>query len=80
MNFTAYITVGLKEGMLDPEANTILKALNNQGFDVKSLKAGRRFTVVFDAPTKDDAYAMAEAMCIDFLANPVIQRYDIEVL
>jgi phosphoribosylformylglycinamidine synthase len=38
MNFTASITVGLKNGMLDPETNTILKALNNQGFHAETFK------------------------------------------
>ncbi|MCL2460561.1 MAG: phosphoribosylformylglycinamidine synthase subunit PurS [Euryarchaeota archaeon] len=80
MNFTASITVGLKDGMLDPEANTILKALNNQGFHAETLKAERKFTVTFLALNKDDAHAQAVSMCEQLLANPVIQRYEIEVL
>lgn len=80
MNFTAYITVGLKDGMLDPEANTILKALNNQGFRAEQFKAERKFTITFDALSREDAQAQAVSMCEQLLANPVIQRYTIEVL
>ncbi|MDR2854922.1 MAG: phosphoribosylformylglycinamidine synthase subunit PurS [Methanomicrobiales archaeon] len=79
MNFTACITVGLKDGMLDPEATTILKALNNQGFHVESLKAEQKFTAIFEATSKSDAHAQAVSMCEQLLANPVIQRYEIEV-
>ena len=80
MNFTAHITVGLKDGMLDPEAITILKAINNLGFCAESFKVEQRFTVTFEATNKDDAYAQANSMCEQLLANPVIQRYTIEVL
>jgi phosphoribosylformylglycinamidine (FGAM) synthase PurS component len=45
--------------MLDPEANTILKALNNQGFHVEALKAERKFMVTFSAHSTDDAHAQA---------------------
>jgi len=79
MNFTACITVGLKDGMLDPEATTILKALNNQGFHVENFKAERKFTIIFEATNKDNAHAQAVSMCEQLLANPVIQQYDIEV-
>jgi phosphoribosylformylglycinamidine synthase len=80
MNFTVSITVGLKDGMLDPEANTILKALNNQGFHAEAFKVERKFTVTFQARSKDDAHAHAVSMCEQLLANPVIQKYEIEVL
>jgi len=56
--------------MLDPEANTILKALNNQGFHAEALKVERKFTVIFPSPSKDDAHAQAVLMCEQLLANP----------
>jgi phosphoribosylformylglycinamidine synthase len=80
MYFTAQITVGLKEGILDPEASTILKALQNQGFQAEQFKAERKFTVTFDAADPDDAKMQALSMCEQFLVNPVIQRYEIEVM
>ena len=80
MYFTAQITVGLKEGILDPEASTILKALQSQGFHAEQFKAERKFTVTFDAKDPDDARKQAVSMCEQLLANPVIQRYEIEVI
>ena len=79
MSFTACITVGLKDGMLDPEAITILKAINNLGFHAERFKVEQKFTVTFEATNKDDAHAKAVSMCEQLLANPVIQRYKIEV-
>jgi phosphoribosylformylglycinamidine synthase PurS subunit len=79
MMFRATITIGLKEGMLDPEATAIRHALGNLGFATKDLHTKKLFIVRFDAADLQEAEESAKAMCERLLANPVIHRYEIEV-
>lgn len=78
--FLVRITISLKEGVLDPEASLIRRALENLGFPTGELKTSRQFLVRFHAENDDDARKRAEAMCDRLLANPVIHRYEIEVM
>ncbi len=79
MEFSVRITISLKEGMLDPEAQTIRNALANLGFSTRDLKSAKIFCITFDAKNKQEAEGQAEMMCERLLANPVIHRYTIEV-
>jgi phosphoribosylformylglycinamidine synthase PurS subunit len=79
MMYTATITIGLKEGMLDPEAMAIQHALKNLGFSTDELKTKKLFLVRFDAKTREEAEARARGMVERLLANPVIHQYKIEV-
>ncbi len=79
MNYTAHITISLKNGMLDPEARAMNHALKNIGFVVDSIKSARKFTITLQADSPEDAKAVAEKMCLKLLANPVIHQYSIEV-
>ncbi len=80
MNYQVRITIALKAGMLDPEAQAIRQALENIGFETESLKIARQFIVKFDAGDGADAERKAAAMCERILANPVIHTYTVEVL
>ena len=79
MEYTADITITLKKGMLDPEANAIGHALQNLGFKVQSISTARKFTLTFEALSRDEARNQAEKMCLRLLANPVIHQYNIGV-
>jgi phosphoribosylformylglycinamidine synthase PurS subunit len=80
MKFTAKVTIGLKEGMLDPEARAIQHALANIGFATEGLSAARVFTITLEAEDRAAAEAEVGQMCERLLANPVIHRYEVEVL
>ncbi len=79
MQYHAEVTIGLKSGMLDPEATTIQKALENLGFPTDSLEMQKRFVLELDAPSKDEAKSRVDEMCRRLLANPVIHNFDIEI-
>ncbi len=80
MEYTAKIKVELKTGMLDPEAITIEKALDNLGFKASGFHTARLFTFKIEADTTEDATIQADLMCKKLLANPVIHNYSIEVI
>jgi len=77
--FQATIRIGLKEGMLDPEAMAIRNALGNLGFATETLATKKLYIIRFDAADVEEAKEKAQGMCERLLANPVIHRFDIEV-
>lgn len=77
MEYHAKVTIGLKNGMLDPEAATIKKALEHLGYPARSLKMQRSFILDVDAASTEEARDQVNEMCRRLLANPVIHNYDI---
>ena len=77
--YTAVVTVRLKRGVLDPEADTTQRALERLEFEVEDLRRADRFEVDLDAESADGARERAEAMAERLLANPTIHDYEIEV-
>jgi len=66
-------------GMLDPEGETIQRALMHLGYAVKSAHAAKRLLIELEADDTDDATGMVDEMCRKMLANPVIHNYSIVI-
>ncbi len=79
MKYDVTITIGLKEGMLNPEARAIQHALANLGFPTEGLSTARLYRITLDASNAAAAKKEAGQMCERLLANPVIHHYTIEV-
>ncbi|WP_188975521.1 phosphoribosylformylglycinamidine synthase subunit PurS [Halocalculus aciditolerans] len=77
--YTATVTVRLKRGVLDPEAETTKRALERLGFELDALRSADRFELDLDADDADDAAERATEMADRLLANPTIHDYDVEV-
>jgi phosphoribosylformylglycinamidine synthase len=77
--YTATVTVRLKRGVLDPEAETTKRALERLGFEVDALRSADRFEVDLDADDVDDAEERATEMAERLLANPTIHDYEVTV-
>ncbi|GGM56849.1 phosphoribosylformylglycinamidine synthase [Halarchaeum rubridurum] len=77
--YTATVTVRLKRGVLDPEAETTKRALERLGFELEALRSTDRFEVDLDAADADAAAERAEEMAERLLANPTIHDYDVDV-
>ncbi len=81
MKFIANINVSLKEGVLDPQGVTIGRALQELGFDsVIKTSTGKFFRLEIEAETEADAKRIAGEAASKLLANPVIERYEVEVV
>jgi phosphoribosylformylglycinamidine synthase len=71
----ARVLIRPKEGILDPQGQTVERALPALGFEgVKDVRVGRM--VELDVP---DASRIGE-MCEKLLANPLIEDYEILVV
>ncbi|WP_226022896.1 phosphoribosylformylglycinamidine synthase subunit PurS [Halomicrobium salinisoli] len=77
--YTATVTVRLKRGVLDPEAETTKRALERLGFKLESLRSADRFEIDLEAADADEAAERADEMAERLLANPTIHDYDVEV-
>ncbi len=79
MIFTATVTIGLKDGMLDPEASAIRDALRNLGFKTNAIRTASVYSITLEAADREEAADQVRQMCERLLANPVIHRYTVEV-
>ncbi len=77
--YTATVTVRLKRGVLDPEAQTTRRALERLAFEVEDLRMADLFELDLSAPDADAARDRAEAMTERLLANPTIHDYEVAV-
>jgi phosphoribosylformylglycinamidine synthase len=77
--YTATVTVRLKRGVLDPEAETTQRALERLGFELDDLRSADRFEVDLEAADAAAAEDRATEMAERLLANPTIHDYDVEV-
>lgn len=80
VRFAVAVDVMLKDGISDPQGQTIERALPPLGFaDVHHVRVGKRIEMTVDAEDRASAEALVEAACERFLANPVIEDYQIQV-
>jgi len=77
--YTATVTVSLKQGVLDPEAETTQQALERLGFQLETLRSADRYEVDLDAASAAAATDRAESMAERLLANPTIHDYEVRV-
>jgi phosphoribosylformylglycinamidine synthase PurS subunit len=76
----ARVEVSFREGVLDPEARAIGKALTSLGFaGVKGVRRTKVIELDLDAADRDIAESQLKAMCEQLLANPVIETYRISL-
>ena len=79
---TARVFVSLKPTVLDPQGQTIRKALNAHGHpEVSDVRQGKYFDVALAASVSvEQARTIVETIARDILANPVIENYSIELV
>ena len=76
----AVVTVMLKEGVLDPEGRAIGHALETLGFSgVGEVRAGKIIELDLAGQSPEEARRQAEEMARRLLANPVIERFSVEI-
>ena len=77
----AFVTVMLKDGVLDPQGKAIGHALNNLGFgSVGEVRAGKVIELELSETDPEAARKSAEEMGRRLLANTVIERFSVEVV
>jgi len=73
------IRIELKPGVADPEGKNTKKTLELLGFEgVKDVRSIKVFEVDMDMPPAE-AKVACEDMCRRLLANPVIQKFSVQI-
>ncbi len=77
----AKIYISYKEGILDPQGNTVNHALDSIGINrIKSVKVGKYIEMEFDNISKKEAIDIADQSCRKLLANPNTETYTFEIV
>lgn len=77
----AKVLITLKNGVLDPQGEAVLHALDNLGFDdVGGVRVGKMIELDLSDTNPDTARVRVEKMCEKLLANTVIEDYKVEIL
>ncbi|MDY6765040.1 MAG: phosphoribosylformylglycinamidine synthase subunit PurS [Halobacteria archaeon] len=79
MSYEAVVRVTLKEGILDPEAKTIMRSLERLGFDLENFTTADEYIIELEASSEEEAREEVTEMCERLLTNPVIHDYTLEV-
>jgi len=77
--YTATVTVRLKQGVLDPEAETTQRQLERLGFELADFRSADQFEIDLDAEGEAAARERVDEMAERLLANPTIHDYEVDV-
>ena len=75
----ATVLVRPKQGILDPQGDAVETALTQLGFSVTQARVGKVVDLELDATDAADAHAQVEKMCLELLANPLMESYEVEI-
>ena len=77
----AHVWVMLKTTVLDPQGQTIQRALASLGHSsVKEVRQGKFFVLALDGLNREQASAEVERIAKDVLTNPVIEEFRFDIL
>lgn len=76
----ARVYITLKEGILDPQGKTVLRALKSLGYDeAEDLRVGKYMELKLEGDDREALEKRLAEMCERILANPIIEDYRTEV-
>jgi phosphoribosylformylglycinamidine synthase len=77
----AHVWVMLKQTVLDPQGQTIQRALSGLSYDkVKDVRQGKFFVLQLDGLTRDQATAEVDKIAKSVLTNPIMEEYRFEIV
>lgn len=80
IRYAVQVRVTPRPGILDPEGETIGRALGALGYDgVSDVRAGRLITLRIEARSAEAARDTASEMCERLIANPIIEDFTVRV-
>jgi phosphoribosylformylglycinamidine synthase PurS subunit len=76
----AHVWVMLKSTVLDPQGQTIQRALCSLGYaKVQEVRQGKFFVLQLDGLSREEANAQVEHIARDVLTNPVIEEFRFQI-
>jgi phosphoribosylformylglycinamidine synthase len=79
--FRFAVDVMPREGILDPQGRAVEAALPQLGASsVHGVRVGRRVELVVNADDPASARTVVEKLAAEFLSNPLVESWEIDVL
>lgn len=74
------VIVRLKEGVLDPQGQTIRKSFQQLGYDqIVDVRQGKFFELTFDSDTpQTEVERISRELAGKVLSNPIIEKFEVE--
>ena len=77
----AKIYIKYKEGILDPEGNTVKRALKSMGYEsLESVQFGKYVEMIFKDASKEETEKLTEEACRKLLANHNTESYSFRIV
>ncbi|MGB6266052.1 MAG: phosphoribosylformylglycinamidine synthase subunit PurS [Candidatus Acidiferrales bacterium] len=77
----AHVWVMPKATVLDPQGQTIQRALGSLGYaKIRDVRQGKFFVLELDGLNRDEAKSQVEKISREVLANPVIEEFRFEII
>ena len=77
----AHVWVMLKSTVLDPQGQTIQRALSSLGHSrVQDVRQGKFFVLKLDGANRAEAQTEVEQIAKDVLTNPIIEEFRFEIV
>jgi phosphoribosylformylglycinamidine synthase subunit PurS len=77
----AHVWVMLKSTVLDPQGQTIQRALAGLGHaNIQDVRQGKFFVLKLDGTSRDQAQRQVEKIAKEVLTNPIIEEFRFEIL
>jgi phosphoribosylformylglycinamidine synthase PurS subunit len=77
----AHVWVMLKSTVLDPQGQTILRALTSLGHSqVQDVRQGKFFVLQLNGTNREEAQKQVERIAKDVLTNPIIEEFRFEII
>ncbi|MGH2707560.1 MAG: phosphoribosylformylglycinamidine synthase subunit PurS [Actinomycetota bacterium] len=81
MRFSVSIDVMPKDGISDPQGQTIEQALPTLGLEgIRRVRVGKRIELTLEAVDEGAARSIVDEACHRFLANPVIEQFEVSLI
>lgn len=80
MNFQAEVIITPRDGVLDTQGKAVEKTLTHLGYiGLDEVRVGRIVRIKLEASNSEAAKKSVESMCIDLLANDLIETFNVSV-
>lgn len=75
------VLLRLKSGVLDVQGKAVERGMHELGFTaVSQVRIGKIVELEIDEPSEETARKVVEDACKQFLANLIIEQYEIRIL
>jgi phosphoribosylformylglycinamidine synthase PurS subunit len=75
------VLVSFKDSVLDPQGQTVKNALHTLGYAaVTDVRQGKVFELELEGATRKEAEALIPEIARRVLANPIIEKFDWDIL